>query len=256
MQEFNLASSEKQDELLSKLGPNQAVYNKPGTYSWKVPEGVKYVYVTIIGAGGGGGGGSSTYFNDRGAFRNCGRGGGGGGPSTAYIYRKMIYLNGDTTVPITIGKGGKGGSGGDSRKTEDVKHHEGNTFYGEVGGNGGITSFGKFASISGGSGGNGSQGTNSSASYSGGKPGRLSNPKEYILYEKTYTGIEFFGEVGKAGDELSSTTQSGQGSSATDSTGYGAGGSGGGGAPYKNEPSLALGGSGGNGSGGLIIIEW
>ena len=75
-------------------------YTEEGNYIYKVPAGVRVIYVTACGAGGGGGG---RFY--RTGVANGGGGGGGGG---AAIERYPIYVDNLETINITVGKGGTG----------------------------------------------------------------------------------------------------------------------------------------------------
>ena len=94
------------------------VFDKAGSYTWTVPDGVKKVHVIVIGGGGGAG------------FYIRGGGGGGGG---GYA-EKLCSIN-DSSIPITVGAGGNGAS----------SHGDGST--------GGTSSFGSYVSATGGIGG-------------------------------------------------------------------------------------------------------
>ncbi|WP_459614361.1 phage tail protein [Bordetella sp. 2513F-2] len=97
-----------------------AVYNTPGTFSFARPSGCDHALVYVTGAGAGGGGSASE------------RAGGGGAGGTAFM---RVTFTDETTVAVTVGRGGSGGPLGFS------------------GGNGGTSSFGAFCSATGGVGG-------------------------------------------------------------------------------------------------------
>jgi hypothetical protein len=78
-------------------GASQTVrFDKPGTYSWKVPAGVTSVAVEAWAGGGGGGG------NDHGLGGNNGGGGGGSGSYSS----SQVSVTSGTTYTVIVGAGG------------------------------------------------------------------------------------------------------------------------------------------------------
>ena len=73
----------------------------PGTYTWKVPEGIKKIKVTIAGAGGGGG---SSRYGRVSVTTTAGAGGNGDKQEIT------IDVKAGEEYPIVVGKGGKAGS--------------------------------------------------------------------------------------------------------------------------------------------------
>lgn len=109
-------------KLNSLLGFGEEVrFDKPGTYTWTVPEGVKKIKVMIIGAGGGGGGGAQKpdlgariNYTDEGYpleqlymyLYSSGAGGAGG-------YQILsIGVQAGEEFNVVVGAGGAGGAGG------------------------------------------------------------------------------------------------------------------------------------------------
>lgn len=89
------------------MGPDQELYNTPGTTTFTVPPGVKEVSVQVWGAGGAGGGGLQ-----QGQNRRSGGGGGGG------AYRIQTYqVTPGQQITVNIGQGGQtnGATGGNSQ---------------------------------------------------------------------------------------------------------------------------------------------
>lgn len=121
------------------------------TRTLTIPEGVKTIYVTAIGAGGGGGGGG-----------NIGPGFiGGGGGSGAIAYRVPVAVTPGESLSIVLGSGGAGGA------TNGLSQNQGAT-----GGSGGSTSVIRSGTtLVGVSGGNGGFGVQSNTNGSGGLGG-------------------------------------------------------------------------------------
>lgn len=71
--------------------------------SWTIPDGIKRVYITLVGGGAGGGGGG-------GGSGSWGTGGGGGGAGKIFYRVPLIVIPG-SNLDITIGLGGTGGTG-------------------------------------------------------------------------------------------------------------------------------------------------
>lgn len=125
------------------VGQNIAIWSTAGVRNWDVPDvlknGLRDAHVTVIGAGASGG------VNDV-----SGPGGGGAGGITS----GMVSLEGLSTIPVTVGKGG------------DSRASNGNGY------SGGASSFGSIASATGGQGGltgaGGSPGLGSGLLFKGG----------------------------------------------------------------------------------------
>ena len=115
------------------LGPQQVEFTTPGTYEWKVPEGVTSVCVVCVGGGGGGGD----------ANNKSGAGGGGLG------WKNNISVNPGQTYTVVVGRGGTSrDSGLDSYFIDDTicagrggqwstTGGAGGSYVGDGGGNGG-----------------------------------------------------------------------------------------------------------------------
>ncbi|GHE12968.1 glycine-rich domain-containing protein [Streptomyces alanosinicus] len=82
-------------------------YAAPGTFTFKVPDGVTKISVAAVGGGGGGGGGGGAYTP---AFTKGG-GGGGGGSAGAVVSCDLDVTSG-SALNLSVGIGGKGGGGG------------------------------------------------------------------------------------------------------------------------------------------------
>lgn len=109
--------------------------------TWTKPLWAKVVDVEVIGGGAGGGSGAS-------GDNSLARGGGGGGAAGAHITKRFSASNLTATVAITIGAGGAGGAA--------VNGGAGAGLSGNVGTNGGLSSFGAYLfarTVSAGSGG-------------------------------------------------------------------------------------------------------
>lgn len=81
----------------SSGGLDYIEYKNPGTYSFTVPEGVEFVYVTLIGAGGGASG--SNYW-----------GAGGIGGNGGQIFDAQIFVTEGEIYIIEVGQGGNRGA--------------------------------------------------------------------------------------------------------------------------------------------------
>jgi len=91
----------KQDSLMQKIQNgemkrNIALFDKPGTYTWKCPDGVNVINLTMFG-----GGGSGAVFTVI-EYPIIGGGGGGG----AYVDNKPIKVTPGTTYSLVVGPGG------------------------------------------------------------------------------------------------------------------------------------------------------
>lgn len=176
------------------------------------------------GAGGSGGSGSEQ---DRGYYYG---GHGGVGGDGGYVVAKMLNLNAQTAIPITIGAGGSGGAGG-----------EAGGGYGTKGGNGGTTTFGTYFSASGGQ----ADAYSSSIEANGGDG---SNSKNMDIFGNSVA----FGSGGES--NYSGTTVSGGKSAIDNSLLYPTAGDGGNSGIQHTSGSstiFAKGGTGGKGGNGL-----
>ncbi|MGE7840142.1 glycine-rich domain-containing protein [Lysinibacillus sp. NPDC093712] len=93
----------KQDSLLLKiqngaLKQNIAIFDKPGTYTWKCPDGVTEITLTMFGGGGSGTGSVLNYSNISAQ----------GGQGAAFVTRKPIKVIPGTTYSLVVGSGGSG----------------------------------------------------------------------------------------------------------------------------------------------------
>jgi hypothetical protein len=188
----------------------------PGTYTWTKPANLKFIKLTMYGAGGGGGGSTTTV----GSF---GGHGGYGGMAQYWIPAALLP---SSPVPITCGPGGAGGSSG-----------------GGVGGVGSSTLFNTVLSAQGGSGGTINPANEGVTGASGGSSVSVSsNQPTFAL------GITMPGEVSVAYGTFGNYGPS-SGGVGSSGTGYGSGGGGGvtgpGGVAY----------AGGAGVGGFAFIE-
>lgn len=115
-------------QVTSSLIPNEVhgrqVFTSSGDFT--LPSGVRYVDVEIVGGGAGG-----AVYNTSTSYKS-----GGGG---AYV-KKLLDLNGVSSVSVTIGSGGSGA---------DTYNTGGTTYYTNAV-NGGATSFGSYISANGG----------------------------------------------------------------------------------------------------------
>lgn len=208
-----------------------------GSGNLTVPSGRTVCKVTLVG-GGGGGGGNPTY------------GGVGGGGAGGYLIGYLNIIPGTISIPYSVGIGGIGG-----------------TSY-SIGGDGGDTWFGSASTTSiqlygegggGGYDGSGSEGLYGSGrggySYGGflniygqkGQPGQsplISSPSTRLNISG-FGGASPFGGAGYGGGIISNSTSN----PGYDAVGYGSGGGGGTGNGGARAP-------GGNGRGGIIIVEW
>ena len=205
-------------------------FTEDGTFT--VPSGKTVIYVSGCGGGGGGGGGAG-----RTTSPNSSGGGGGGGAGTSAV-KVPISVTPGQVLSITIGEAGQGGAGGAVNAIGNNGTAGGSTRLGSIltlnGGRAGGLGFA--GPGSGGSGGD-SGGTWGTDGISGGKGG-----------DGGSGGSGPYGTGGGGGRAKGSTGTSGPSSS----SGYGTGG-GGGGSSYGN---ATVGSSGGNGTPGILIIEW
>jgi len=94
----------KQDSLLLKiqngaLKQNIAIFDKPGTYTWKCPDGVTAVVLTMFGGGAAGQSVTNQYDYVKNVY---------GGDGGFYVNRKAVQVVPGTTYQIVVGKGGAG----------------------------------------------------------------------------------------------------------------------------------------------------
>lgn len=231
----------KQDSILLKiqngaLKQNIAVFDKPGTYTWKCPDGVTTVVLTMFGGGGSGAVRTVTEYAIFG-------GGGGGG---AYVDKKPIKVIPGTTYSLIVGAGGAGVSSSDGN---------GSYIYGRTGGatsafgitcNGGVGGYGTgnvFTTRARGNSPLCNKGASSSAGFS------VSG--EFATTDVILAGTRF-GLPGTVGDrEYGGGAGFGDGGDANGSThvANGAGSGGANGIPSVNRASL-------KGGDGIIIIEY
>jgi hypothetical protein len=156
-----------------------AIFEVPGTYTWKVPPTVSTVSMVCVGGGGGGGCGTTVAGNAYGS--------GGGG---ALMYKNNVSVTPGQTLTVTVGVGGTGGNmssrsgnnGGDSF----VATNQGTVLCRAKGGTGGSTTAGTGGRYSesigdgGGSGGDGSFNTNFAAG-GGGAGGYCGSGSHFIF---------------------------------------------------------------------------
>jgi len=199
-------------------GSNRIMYDTPGgSYTFKAPQGITKVYVTMEGGGGGGG------------ARNAGLRGGGGGGTCAFIQYPLFPLTPGNNYTIFVGSGGAGGVNG--VLTGD----------GDAGTSSTISGPGVALSAEGGGGGNGGG--------AGGATGRA------ISNVGAFGGVcgadaQASGPGGNGGSSINGSGGTGENNpfaSPTVGYGYGAGGGAGGGSTYLNGMS---------GTQGFVLIEW
>lgn len=209
--------------LSSMIPPTQVpivrVYTSNAT--WTKPPGLKYIVVEMVGGGGGGSGTGSSK-------GSSGSGGGGGGYT-----RKIIATTSLNNIEdVIVGIGGTGGaaignSGGDGTNTSFGTH----CF--STGGKGGLNSS---SGWQGGAAGIGVNGDINISGNGGGQGGSLGN-----------TGIGIGGSLGGGSFFCGGAPGSAMDSDGLTGNQYGAGGGGG---SYVSGSRK----SGGNGSGGIVII--
>lgn len=188
-----------------------------------VPSGCKMIRVLVIGGGGGGSGALSG---------NAGGGGGGGGVAIKTIYNPTV----GQSIAITIGAGGSAGvkSQGD----------------GGAGGNGGTSSFGSYCSATGGTSLGYGQAGNSGMGV-GGDINLGSGPGGLGGVRGTDTSRYMGGNGGGFGGPSGIYSSNGSNASAR-----GCGGAGGGIGPESAPDGSTGTRNGGQGSAGLILLEW
>ena len=222
----------------ANAGTQALVFTTGTAVSQTIPAGVTKIKVTVVGGGGGGGGGGTL---------GGGSGGGGGGSVIQWF---SGLTGGSTTVTYTVGAGGAGGTAGNNA--------------GSTGGN--TTALISTGSItmtaSGGGGGSGSGGNvaiaaGGSASTSGGS-NSIAMPGGYasvVISSAASGGTVFGGRGGSSmfgdGGVVRLTQTLNTSVAGVDGIGYGGGGSSA--AAYGGTaPNVA----GGNGTGGIIVIEY
>lgn len=231
------------------------VYNSAGSATFTVPAGISALKVTLCGGGGAGAGMTA----DNVAYMNAGGGGG------AYAVSYLTGLTSGATIAVTVGAGGIGV----------------NTS--QIGANGGTSSFGTLVTCTGGAGGNagtGGAGGTVSGTYAIGLPGGAGWNRTSFTYGCASTAY-FGGTGGACGIVLANINvrtyvitvldvyvqipgNAGMlgGLSGTgrlyNSIGIGqsASGFGNGGAGAGNNSGVTTNYAGGNGSNGIVIIEW
>jgi hypothetical protein len=241
------------------------------TSTWTKPVWAKYYKVYIYGGGSGGGSGARQ-------ATTVARAGGGGGAGSAMVLGEFLDTALPSSILVTIGAGGNGGAS----ITVDSTN-------GNIGGNGGISSFGSLLSTYAGNGGGGGttvegtrgQGYNirtpfsDGSNYSSGTYGnRYAGDSNTISNQRTLTIAGGNGGAGGGGASANSTTTANGGTidlwsswlpvaPSTGGTNGGAGNNGvtyiytfftigtpGGGGSYKTAQATGAGGNGSYGSGG------
>lgn len=186
--------------------------------SWTVPAGVTVAKVSITGGGGGGGTGGA-------AGNLSGKAGGNGG----FAYALVTGMIPGSTVTVTVGSAGTGSTyGGTSYASVAQQNGTGGT----------SSSFGSYITCTGGAA--GAYGT------SGGTNGTATVANGDITLLSTYTA------TGNLLGSKGTTQTAGAGTAGTAATGYGYGGGGGDWNSAYNIGQAA----GGNGSPGLVFLEW
>ena len=212
------------------------IYDKPGTYTFIVPQGVRQIFITACGAGGGGGG---AHLAPTVSGVQVGNGGGGG----AAIVKKSFAVTPGQSITITVREGGAGGSGGS-------------------GGSGGATTIGILITLNGGGGGaasrvaNGSN-TNPTPALSGGDGGGIGSTQNIPAGNgiggigSGLGGVNFgLGGYGN-GSGGGSLGNGGEGSPAAGANGRNGTLGGGGAGGREGSPA----GRGGRGGDGFVMIE-
>lgn len=208
--------------------------------TWTAPAGVTSVYITGVGGGGGGGGTNNSLLN---------RGGGGG--SGGWSIKTPITVVPETKYTITIGVGGTGALNLATSATDGTSSSVGSVWIANGGGAGGTTNANSAFIL--GAPGMPSTGTNRGFqfSYGGATITESVGYPEIISYSNVDDASPNFIFISSGANSLFGSggiTLYGD-TSGENASGYGAGGSGG------NFISSGFN-IGGNGSSGLIIIEW
>jgi hypothetical protein len=192
-------------------------FTSSGTFT--VPIGVTQVRVTVI--GGGGAGGTHTTIPSG--------GGGAGGHGSATI----TGLTPGSQIPVTVGAGGSAFTGGATGQ----------------GGSGGTSSFGTYVSATGGSGGGGGSVVTTAAGGGGG-----SSVGGNVNFSGS-CGTDSIIPAARGGDGGGPGAGRGTTGLVQGIAGYGYGGGGGGGGSSSTS-GTGTGAPGGNGAGGLVIVEY
>ncbi len=232
---LNASGEVEQSSSLGAVLGAIRVYDTPGSYTWNRPAGLKYVIVTVVGAGGAGGGALS-------GTTGASAGSGGGGGASAKVLIDASALGASETV--TVGAGGVGAAGAD-------------------GGAGGASSFGSHVSCGGGAGGlYGPDSGSSGVGVAGGAGGNVT----------ISSGTKLLGADGMPGAPARYTSAyDGGASGAGGGCSFGIGATckgwfdygdgipgappGGGGSGAYNRSSSTVDRPGGNGADGLVIVE-
>lgn len=202
--------------------------------SFTVPAGITRVWVSGCGGGGGGGGGGASTSTTTGVA-------GGGGGSGDFVIDHEIAVTPGQTLTIQVGGAGLGGGAG----TGSVKAGDGTS--------GGTSSVAGLIALPGGGGGKGGASSVSAGLSEGGSgfpAGGRAAPHSASPLVYSLGGMGASGPFGGAGAAGSSSA--GAPSSGSQSYGHGVGGGGGGAQVTANGNGTA----GGNGSPGLIVLEW
>lgn len=89
------------------LPPTSGIYNKQGSYTYIVPDGITTMQALAVGGGGGGSAGTNED-NPCGSYRGGGGGGGGGGQ---VAYNASFTVQGGDVIQVVVGAGGNIGYG-------------------------------------------------------------------------------------------------------------------------------------------------
>lgn len=203
-----VVNGQNSSEIFS-INPTGAIENNvfttPGTYSFKVPEGVNEIAAILI--GGGGGGGHHAYGSN-----NQGGGGGGGG----LRYGRKISVASGEILTVIVGAGGNGGglgSGGANGGDSSLKRVDEALLVAE-GGKGGTFNWpGGIAA--------GGTGTPFSDLVTGGNGGKGAGPEPFNSYRMGLFGA---GGGGAGGYRGNGGDGGGWGMTAQNGTGGGGGG--------------------------------
>jgi len=210
---------------------NDVLYYSAGTYVYTKPEELKFIIVRMVGGGGGGAGCPATGTSQQAV--------GGPGGGAGYTEKKILAADLAASETVTVGAGGAGGVGA------------------EIGDTGGTSSFGTHCSATGGTGG-GTQTAQSStlniqansgaAGY--GTGGNLNMYGEKGPRATLISTLGLFLPTGAAPVFGATTIASSVNGNGSGGAGRGSGGTGG----QNSGPSQPAR-TGGNGSGGIMIIE-
>lgn len=218
---------------LALTSPSRQTFQTSGSFTYTLPTGVKFIKITVVGAGGGGGGAATAA-----ASSGAAGGGGGGGAGIKWISSP------NASYTLSVGAGGAGGPAGNN-----------------TGGTGANTWFshntGSMTAL-GGTGGSGSAATAGFPVFTTGIQGGGSSTNGDINLQgfPGSQGIALsLGQVlaGSGGGSALGTGAGGIAGQGTQAGGAGAGfgGGGSGGAQTNNGTAQA----GGAGAGGLVIVE-